>query len=150
MRHITRTIVAACIVSSDKKILMGKKDPEKGGVYPDCWHIPGGGVEEGETEREALCRELHEEMNFDCEGSHISILDENGTGTSEKTLENGEKVICEMEFHVYLVEVPFSSDNVVVKPGDDLAECRWIPMNVLSDYKLTPPSVELFTKLAWI
>jgi 8-oxo-dGTP pyrophosphatase MutT (NUDIX family) len=28
---------------------MGQKDPNKGGVYSDYWHIPGGGVDNGET-----------------------------------------------------------------------------------------------------
>jgi hypothetical protein len=42
MREIERTIVSALIFSQDGKLLMGKKDPAKGGVYPDCWHIPGG------------------------------------------------------------------------------------------------------------
>lgn len=49
MRKINRIIVAALIFSKDGKLLMGTKDPRRGGVYSDCWHLPGGGVEEGET-----------------------------------------------------------------------------------------------------
>jgi ADP-ribose pyrophosphatase YjhB (NUDIX family) len=56
MRTIHRTIVSALIYSNDGKLLMGKKDPAKGGVYNDCWHIPGGGIEEGEGKIEALTR----------------------------------------------------------------------------------------------
>lgn len=43
LREITREIVSGLIFSADGKLLMGKKDPTKGGVYSDCWHIPGGG-----------------------------------------------------------------------------------------------------------
>jgi len=42
MRTINRDIVSAVILSKDFKILLGKKDPSKGGVYASSWHIPGG------------------------------------------------------------------------------------------------------------
>jgi len=64
MREIQRTIVSALIFSKDGKLLMGKKNPAKGGVYPDCWHIPGGGVEEKETLEQALKREVQEEVGI--------------------------------------------------------------------------------------
>jgi len=44
MRQQDRTIVSAVLISRDKKILLGKV--REGGVYPDCWHIPGGGIDE--------------------------------------------------------------------------------------------------------
>ena len=46
MREIERTIVSGLVFSKDGKLLMGLKDPAKGGVYPDVWHIPGGGIDE--------------------------------------------------------------------------------------------------------
>ena len=47
MREINRDIVSAIMLSKDKRIFLAKKNPNKGGVYIDCWHIPGGGIEEG-------------------------------------------------------------------------------------------------------
>lgn len=41
------------------------KDVNKGGVYTDCWHIPGGGIEEGEDKNSALMREVKEETGID-------------------------------------------------------------------------------------
>lgn len=41
MREIERQIVSALIFSKDGKLFQGMKDPNKGGVYSDCWHIPG-------------------------------------------------------------------------------------------------------------
>lgn len=64
MRKIKREIVSALLFSKDNKLLMGKKDPTKGGVYPDCWHLPGGGVDDGESLVDALKREVIEEVGM--------------------------------------------------------------------------------------
>ena len=106
MRTIQRKIVSALIISNDRKILMGKKDPSKGGVYPNVWHIPGGGIEEGETMEQALAREVFEEVGIDIKqypAKNINII---GHGTTEKTLlDTGEKVMCEMEFNRFEVNI---------------------------------------------
>ena len=38
-------------------------------TYTDGWHLPGGGVEAGETLRDALARELAEEGNIEMTGA---------------------------------------------------------------------------------
>lgn len=40
-------------------------------TYADGWHMPGGGVEAGETLAEALARELREEGNIELTGSPV-------------------------------------------------------------------------------
>ncbi|MEK7540488.1 MAG: NUDIX hydrolase [Patescibacteria group bacterium] len=98
MREIQRTIVAALIFSQDNKLLLGRKDPSKGGVYLDCWHTPGGGVDEGETFEQAMTREVLEEVGLDITPytlERIPIID---YGVAEKTLKDtGGKVLCHME-----------------------------------------------------
>jgi 8-oxo-dGTP pyrophosphatase MutT (NUDIX family) len=54
MRAIHRDIVSALIFAKDGKLLMGKKESDGGGVYADCWHIPGGGIDEGEDQIKAF------------------------------------------------------------------------------------------------
>lgn len=150
MKTIHRTIASALIISKDRKLLMGMKDPAKGGVYVDCWHIPGGGIDEDEHEITALKRELLEEVGIDITNQKVSLVSDDDRGESEKTLSDGEKVLCEMSFHVYRVDLDRIASEVEILLSDDLVKTKWVDLSQLSKYKLTPPSQNLFEKLGWI
>lgn len=152
MRKIKREIVSALLISKDNKLLMGKKDPKKGGVYPDCWHIPGGGINDGENLIEALKREVIEEVGIDISDYDIVLIDNTGRGKSKKTLkDNNEKVICEMIFNVYEVKINDKiAADIKVRLDDDLVEYKWFTKEEIQSVKLTPPSVILFSKLGMI
>jgi len=146
MREIHRDIVSALIYSSDGKLLMGKKDSSKGGVYSDCWHIPGGGIKKGENMSNALVREIKEETGLDIDS--VELIDDTGRGSSEKLLEDTkEKVICNMKFNVFKTTLNREAKDVDLKSSDDLIKLRWFNPNELKRVKLTPPSRELFQKL---
>jgi len=148
MRTIHRDIVSALIFSKDGKLLMGMKDPKSGGVYTDCWHIPGGGIDEDETQAQALRREILEEVGIDISNCKVTLADDQGSGETEKTLKDtGEKVLCKMKFYVYQVDVDTNADAIKIKPSDDLITLEWVEVAELSEYKLTPPSIVLFKRL---
>lgn len=148
MRTINREIVSALIFSSDGKLLMGMKDPKSGGVYVDCWHIPGGGVDDGETQLNALRREMLEEVGIDINDCKVTLADDKGTGETEKTLKDtGERVMCKMRFNVYRVDASKAANDIKLKPSDDLVKLEWIDLKQLGNYKLTPPSITLFERL---
>lgn len=150
-RKIQRDIVSALIFSKDGKLFQGMKDAQKGGVYSDCWHIPGGGVDERENKEQALVREIEEETGIDISTYKIDLVDSSGTGESQKTMKTGERVICEMRFYVYNVAIDDKNSNEIkVKLNDDLVDFRWTDVGELKDIKLTPPSTELFKKLGYI
>jgi len=151
MREIERNIVSALIFAKDGKLFQGMKDSAKGGVYSDCWHIPGGGVKEGESKEAALKREIREETGIDVSGYGIVLIDGTGRGESIKTMATGENVICKMKFFVYKVEInDRNSDEIKVSLDDDLVKYRWTDPKELSGLKLTPPSTELFEKLGYL
>ncbi len=123
----------------------------EGGVYPDCWHIPGGGVDEGEDKETALRREMIEEVGIDIAGLETKLVSDDDTGQAIKTDKNtGEKIQVTMEFFVYQVKLKENAKDVSISLDDDLEEYVWASKDELKDYKLTPPSVKLFTKLGWI
>lgn len=151
MREIQREIVAALIISKDGKIFLGMKDPNSGGVYADCWHIPGGGVDEGETKKQAIIREIKEETGIDISQNEFELIDDEDEGESEKILKDtGEKVLCKMKFNVYRVDMDALAKNIKIVLSDDLVKYEWADMSELGNRKLTPPSVTLFKKLGYI
>jgi 8-oxo-dGTP diphosphatase len=55
-------VVAAGVVVRDGKVLIGQR--RKSDRHPYKWEFPGGKVESGETPRQALIRELKEELGI--------------------------------------------------------------------------------------
>jgi len=146
MRTINRTIVSAMLMSNDGKILLGKV--REGGVYPDCWHIPGGGVDEGETKEQALIREMHEEIGLDIAKFPKKLVRDTDTGVADKTdKQTGETYHVVMQFNVYQINMPLHSSDIQIELHDDLTEYRWVSIGDLPNYKHTPPSEKLFKAL---
>lgn len=59
-------VAAGCLQRPDGAVLICQRPPHK--IYPGEWEFPGGKIEPGETAREALRRELHEELGIEVTG----------------------------------------------------------------------------------
>ena len=55
---------AFAIILWDDKVLLFHRDNIPSIPFPDCWQLPGGTLEYGETALEALKRELDEEVSY--------------------------------------------------------------------------------------
>ena len=129
---------------------MGRKDPTKGGVYPDAWHIPGGGIDEGESMTEALARELQEEVGLDISQARVVPVDIVGNGTAEKTLQDGERVRCHMEFNRFEVHLDKNSAEIEIAPSSDLVELCWFTPEELLTIQHIPGGREFFQEMGYM
>lgn len=63
-------VAAACLFRDDRgRVLLVKP------VYKDPWEVPGGGVEAGESPRDACRRELREELRLDRAPGRLLCVD---------------------------------------------------------------------------
>ena len=150
LREIDRPIAALIIISGDNKILMGRKDPSSGGVYADAWHIPGGGLDDGESLETAARRECLEEVGLDLTDQTLARVPFIGQGESPKTLETGEIVWCNMTFNRFEVRLSESAAEIDVQPSDDLVELRWFDKHELADAEQIPGGKEFFIQAGYI
>jgi 8-oxo-dGTP pyrophosphatase MutT (NUDIX family) len=151
LRVIDRVIASALILSSDGCLLMGRKDPAKGGVYPDAWHIPGGGVDDGESLEDAAIREVKEEVGLDVTKDQLTPIPNIGHGATVKTI-GGERVWCRMEFNRFEVRLdkPAPELATMVRPNDDLIELRWFSPQELETVEQIPGGKEFFIEAGYI
>ncbi len=63
-------------VNDDTQVLLVLRDDDPEIPYPNMWDIPGGHVEEGETPKVCIVREMKEEMGLDIKGFRLfSVFD---------------------------------------------------------------------------
>jgi len=67
-------VAAAVILRPDGSFLLGRRPPD--GFYAGYWEFPGGKVEAGESPRDALLRELQEELGITLETAYPWITRE--------------------------------------------------------------------------
>lgn len=106
--HEPRLHVVAGAIFVGRKVLIGQRIP--GGSAGEQWEFPGGKVEPGETPREALTREILEELN-------LSVSPAEWLGRSEAM---GSTAVIDLDlFAIRLDAAPASLSSA------DHLELRW-------------------------
>ncbi len=107
--------VVAAVISKDDKFLVCRRASHKS--LPGFWEFPGGKVESGESDPEALKREIQEEL-----GVEIQVLE----------------FICRSEIRVGTQKIEmysYSADLVSNEPSSssDHDAMRWVSVQELTD-----------------
>lgn len=132
-------VIVAAVIEKDGKILLGKRKQNMG-PYPNCWHIPGGGVELGEESLvDALRREVREEAN-------IEITNIEPIEFSEDYEPDKHGVMTHYIFHDYHAHYVSGEMNA----ASDMVELRWFSRLELHDIPHTRPGEKLFKRLGYI
>lgn len=105
-----RTIVNGLLVRH-RTLLMMKRAPHRR-AYPDRWSFPGGHVEAGETNVDALKRELAEEIG-------IAASDHRFLGSIRDPNVGDEDVV----YHLYIVTRWAGCPRIL---DDEHSEMRWL------------------------
>jgi ADP-ribose pyrophosphatase YjhB (NUDIX family) len=121
--------VGAVIIDGSGRLLAIRRGRPPG---EGLWSIPGGRVEPGETDTEALVREVAEETGLHVTpGRLIGSVDRPGPGTST------------YEIHDYAAT---PTPPLHLRPGDDAADARWVTPAELRALPTTPGLLEALTE----
>lgn len=115
-------VVAAIILNTAGEVLLAQRPAGK--HLAGYWEFPGGKVEKNEQPRDALTRELKEELDLDVHVQHE-------LGRFDFAYEWG--VVALKVFIVQALGVPKTSADVQV--------FRWIKLEQVSQYPLAPADV---------
>ena len=120
--RLQRVAVYALIRRADD-ILLTRISPR--GAHPGAWTLPGGGLDHGETPRDALAREVREECGVECHvGDLLDVHDTHFQGTAPSGRFE--------DFHgVHLVfrgTVPDGTEPRVVETDGTTDAAAWVPL----------------------
>lgn len=75
-------VAVGALIRGDRVLLVHRRPDKR--AYPDVWDLPGGLIEAGESDLDALTRELHEELGVWIEPSSVSPLCQVTGGPAEE------------------------------------------------------------------
>lgn len=119
--------VSAVIIKNTKVLLVKRSQPPLNGT----WNLPGGKVKDGESEIEAIKREILEESGLSITraqplGEHIL-----------RDVSNGQDPQYHFEIKVFKAETTAGD----VKAGSDAREAKFVPLSELDNYNLPSETV---------
>jgi 8-oxo-dGTP diphosphatase len=116
-------VAAYALMVRDERILLVRNSPR--GPSPGGWSLPGGGIEHGESPRDAVVREVAEETGLACEvGTVLEVTDLHFEGTAP----SGRRE----DFHTVQIifDAQVTGDDAprVEKPGGTSDAVEWVDL----------------------
>src|SRR5699024_4769955 len=121
--------VGGAVIIENKKILCAQRGPDKS--LPLMWEFPGGKIEQGETAKEALIREIEEEMLY--------------------TIKVGEKVDHTVHEYDYgIVHLTTYINNIISSELklNEHEKIKWLKSTEISYLNWAPADIPAIEKLA--
>jgi len=131
---MNRRIIVSTLIKCKDKYLFIRQNKE-GGVYQDCLHIVGGGLEDNETLEEAIKREAMEEVHIQLENVIPFDFD------SDILMYKGE--MTQLIFLRFTAEIEESTGYA----DSDAKEIIWLSKEEILKYKHNEPSLRFLKKL---
>ena len=119
--------VGAVVTDGQGRLLMIKRGHEPGA---GLWSIPGGRIEPGETDAEALVREMLEETGLTVQVGRL-------VGSVQRPGLDGTVI----DIRDYAATVTGGT----LAPGDDAADARWVDMAEMGSLEITEGLIEALT-----
>lgn len=123
--------VVAGLLIEDGKVFIAKRLPEDSN--PNKWEFPGGKVEIGESPKQALKRELYEELELDVEVVRLFGVN--------------KFRVPKAEFQLELYVCNIVSGTIILH---EHSEYKWVKPSELKDYDMLPgdqPFIEELQKI---
>jgi 8-oxo-dGTP diphosphatase len=122
----------ACIACLGKKVLIAHR--QQTGVMGGKWEFPGGKVEAGETDQQAIIREFREEFGVDVTvGEHIADAEFEHAGNMSK-------------LHAFRIYVPH--DGISSPYGlSEHTEYKWVDPDVIRNLDFVDSDMKLFPEI---
>lgn len=111
----TRIVLTGILKDNDLFLIV--KRNENDSLYPGAWEFPGGHLEDGETIKDGLKRELEEEIGFTDEFEPII------THYYDEVKEKNNGLIHDLEID-FIINIDSSKINV--KLSDEHSDYKWV------------------------
>lgn len=118
-----KTRIVLTGILRDKDLFLIVKRSENDDKFPGAWEFPGGHLEDGETIKEGLSRELKEEIGYD--EQFFPII----THYTDEVKEKNHELIHDLEIDFI---IPVHKENVRVTLSDEHTDYQWVTKD--SDY----------------
>ncbi|MET8231651.1 NUDIX domain-containing protein [Micromonospora sp. NPDC005298] len=115
-------VVCGALVENGAVLLVHRSPTRR--AYPDLWDLPGGHVEPGESDLQALAREMHEELG-------VRIVTESAARLGDLHAGSGADAV-----HVSVWQVRDWVGSPTNHAPDEHEDIAWVPISEMGDRAL--------------